>query len=416
MRILQVTQSYYPFLERGGPAVKVRAMARGLARRGHSLTVLTADLGLRGSLIAPDNLRQDRLGWRAEEDAVETIYLRSLAAYRALTVNPDIFRFCRERLSQFDVVHIYGFYDLFGPAAARACRSGKIPYVIEPMGMFRPIVHNIPLKWAYRYSLGDSVALHASRVIATAPQEEQELVEEGVPAPQIVVRRNGIEIPNQLPAKGMFRRAWRIAENAPVVVFLGRLVTKKSPELLLEAFARWQFSARSNSSLPRGILVLAGPVEHNGYQRELEALAGRLGLEAQTLFTGPLYDDAKWSAYRDADLFVLPSQNENFGNTAAEAVVSGTPVLVTDHCGIAPLVDGRAGLVVPHNCDDLSAALKAFFSDKNLQTRLHAGCAEVARELSWDRPLAETEALYMTRVRENRSAQRTLSEDPRLSV
>ena len=46
MRILSVTQSYYPFLEKGGPTVKVRAMARGLAARGHQVTVLTADLGL----------------------------------------------------------------------------------------------------------------------------------------------------------------------------------------------------------------------------------------------------------------------------------------------------------------------------------------------------------------------------------
>ena len=64
------------------------------------------------------------------------------------------------------------------------------------------------------------------------------------------------------------------------------------------------------------------------------------------MFTGPLYGDAKWAAYRDADLFVLPSQNENFGNTAAEAVACGTPVLVTDRCGIAPIVDRRAGVVV----------------------------------------------------------------------
>ena len=60
------------------------------------------------------------------------------------------------------------------------------------------------------------------------------------------------------------------------------------------------------------------------------------------MFTGPLYDEAKWAAYRDADLFVLPSQSENFGNAAAEAIACGTPVMVTDRCGIAPLVDQPA--------------------------------------------------------------------------
>ena len=45
MRLLHVTQSYYPFLDMGGPTVKVRALARGLASSGHAVTVLTADLG-----------------------------------------------------------------------------------------------------------------------------------------------------------------------------------------------------------------------------------------------------------------------------------------------------------------------------------------------------------------------------------
>ena len=46
MRILNVTQSYAPFFEFGGPPVKVRALAEGLASRGHAITVLTADWGL----------------------------------------------------------------------------------------------------------------------------------------------------------------------------------------------------------------------------------------------------------------------------------------------------------------------------------------------------------------------------------
>jgi glycosyltransferase involved in cell wall biosynthesis len=91
------------------------------------------------------------------------------------------------------------------------------------------------------------------------------------------------------------------------------------------------------------MLVMAGSQE-DGYQKELEALSVYLGV---VLFTSPLYGDGKWSAYCDADLFVLPSQNENFGNTAAEAIACGTPVLVMDRCGVVPLVDGRAGMVVP---------------------------------------------------------------------
>lgn len=398
LRVLKVTQAYYPFLDRGGPAVKVRAIARGLALRGHLVTVLTTDFGIQAMAERGELSRLPR-AWRSNRDAVETIYLTPWARYHALTWDPGVLQFCRERLASFDVVHIYGLYDLLAPTVARACRQLGIPYVIEPMGMFRPIVRSIALKRVYFFLFGDTLVRGARRIVATSDQEKQELVEEGVASEKIVVRRNGIEPPERLPAWGTFRRRWQIPEDARLVLFLGRLVTKKSPELLLQAFARWQ--ARSESRR-RAVLVLAGPDERDGYRQQLEAQAAQLRLRDQVLFTGPLYDDAKWSAYHDADVFVLPSQNENFGNTAAEAVACGTPVLLTDRCGMAQMVEGRAGLVVPHERDALAAALERLLGDAALQERLKEGCAEVTRELGWEEPLALMQALYAELVKEAR--------------
>ena len=399
MRVLKVTQSYYPFIERGGPAVKVRALARGLASRGEKVTVLTADLGLERVASPPGATGWVREGqyWQSHENSVETIYLKSNASYRSVTWNPGVFAFCGERLGFFDIVHIYGLYDLLGPAVARACRRRGLPYVVEPMGMFRPIVRNIPLKRLYRRLMGNTLIRGARKVVATAEQEQRELVEEGVPTGQIIIRRNGIERPEQLPAPGTFRGKWRISQNAKLVLFLGRLVAKKSPDLLIEAFARWQ-AGTANEVAPPAMLVIAGPDE-GGYQKKLEALSAQLGLGEAVLFTGPLFDEAKWSAYQDADLFVLPSQNENFGNTAAEAVACDTPVLVTDQCGVAPLIDGRAGLVVPHDRDALTAALERLLGQPEFLQQLKRGCAAVAQSLSWQEPLDETQALYAELIR-----------------
>ena len=138
-------------------------------------------------------------------------------------------------------------------------------------------------------------------------------------------------------------------------------------------------------------------------RRKLEAQVRRLGLNSPVLFIGPLYDERKWSALTDADIFVLPSQNENFGNAAAEAVACGTPVVVTDRCGIAPLIEGRAGLVITHECEALVRALHQL-SDAGLRESLKLGCAEVARGLSWEQPLAETEALYAEVLRSRSAA------------
>jgi glycosyltransferase involved in cell wall biosynthesis len=111
-------------------------------------------------------------------------------------------------------------------------------------------------------------------------------------------------------------------------------------------------------------------------------------------FPGPLFGDEKWAAYRDASVFVLPSQNENFGNTSAEAVAAGTPVVVTAQCGIAPLLKDRAGLVVQHDAAEIAAAISLILSDGPTRDRLRDGCSAVAAELGWELPVRQMESLY----------------------
>jgi glycosyltransferase involved in cell wall biosynthesis len=391
MRLLHVTQSYYPFLAMGGPTVKVRALARGLASSGHAVTVLTADLGMDEANQRTAGALPCRWGFEATEDGVEAIYLRTRARYRALTWNPGAASFSRERLREYDVVHIYGLYDFLGPRIAAASRRLKIPYFVEPMGMFRPIVRSIRMKRLYHSMLGGPLLRGAARVIATSEQERQELLEGGITDSKIVVRRNGIEFPGQFPPAGSFRNQWGISKEAKLVLFLGRLISKKSPDLLLEVFSHWN---RRGNGARGSVLVLAGPDERDGFRERLESIAAQMELDGRIVFTGPLYGDAKWAAYRDADVFVLPSQNENFGNTAAEAVACGTPVLVTDRCGIAPIVDQRAGLVVTHDADALENGLSRILDDAALASRLREGCKGVASSLSWEEPLAQMESLY----------------------
>jgi glycosyltransferase involved in cell wall biosynthesis len=399
MRLLYVTQSYFPFLEKGGPTVKVKALAHGMALAGHGVTVLTADFGLDEEKLKTVHATVARWGYEANEDGVQAIYLASRARYRALTWNPGVSEFCRDRLAGFDLVHIFGLYDLIGPRIARACRGLRLPYIVEPMGMFRPIIRNIGMKRLYHAVLGDSMIARAGYIVATSAQEREELLDGGVPDGKVVVRRNGIDVPGRFPLPGQFRDDWDIDKGVKLILFLGRLVSKKSPDLILEAYSRWQ---RRSPGSQGSVLVFAGPDEGDGYRQRLEAMVNQMGLNGRVLFTGPLYGDDKWAAYRDADLFVLPSQNENFGNTAAEAVACGTPVLVTDHCGIAPIVEGHAGLVVPHDCTALEAGLEKILDDPAFAARLRSGCEGVARSLGWAEPLAEMETLYQQSASQRR--------------
>jgi len=393
MRILSVTQTYAPFLEFGGPPVKVRALAQGLVRNGNQATVLTADWGLRaraGSGVEGAAAAvQSPYGWTREERGVKAIYLPTWVHYRALSWNPAVKKFCNERLADFDVAHIFGLYDLLGPTVARNCLKQNIPYVLEPIGMFVPIVRNLRLKRAYHAIYGRRMFQEASAIIATSEQEAEELAGGGVKKEKIVLRRNGVETPASWPERGVFRKVLGIAPNANLILFLGRLSEKKSPELLLKAFGPLA-GADSEKNLQ---LVFAGPDE-GGMKARLEEKARQLGVTQRVRFAGAIFGEAKWAAYRDADVFVLPSQNENFGNAAAESVAAGTPVVVTEECGIAPLLADVAGLVVRHNEEDLGRAIQRLLTDEGLYGRLSAGCGAVTARLGWEEPVHAMESLY----------------------
>ena len=396
MRILNVTETYAPFLEFGGPPVKVRALSEGLARRGHAVNVLTADWGLEKRLSAHSEanlatLGWDRspFGWRHMENDVQSIYLPSWFRYRALSWNPAAKRYCRARVQTFDIVHIFGLYDLLGPPVAAAARARNIPYVVEPIGMFVPIVRNVWLKRMYHSLLGRRLFAGARIVVATSLLEVEHLAAAGVPREKIVMRRNGVDAPEVWPLRGKFRANLGIPEQAKLVLFLGRLSRKKSPELLLQAFA--QLPERMGENIL--MLAFAGPDE-GGLRQRLAVTAAQLGISSRVKFSGAVFGDEKWAAYRDADVFVLPSQNENFGNTAAEAVAAGTPVVVTEQCGIAALVKDIAGVVVEHDTSSVSGALARLLGDAHLHAQLVAGGSELTARLGGEEPVSQMETIY----------------------
>ncbi len=152
----------------------MQALSEGLARRGHQIAVLTADWGLERRLQTENvrsGLGESSFGKRREENGVLAIYLPTWLRYRATSWNPAVKRYCRVELQNFDVVHIYGLYDLLGPAVAGACRVRNLPYLVEPIGMFVPIVRNLPLKRMYHAIFGRQLFAGASAVIATSEQE-----------------------------------------------------------------------------------------------------------------------------------------------------------------------------------------------------------------------------------------------------
>jgi glycosyltransferase involved in cell wall biosynthesis len=392
MRILKTTQTYYPYLSKGGPPMKIRGIAAALARRGHEVTVLTADLGETDGASDANGWKRMNGEWGGEgdRDGVKAIYLAALANYRATTINRHLLSFCRRRLGEFDVVHVYGLYDLFGPVVAQFCRRRGVPYVVEPLGMFQPRVRSRQKKRLYHALMGGALLRGAAVIIATSETERVELIGGGIAAERIVLRRNGLDLGEfkSLPARGAFRATLGINKKEPLVLFIGRLSFIKGLDVLVQAFAEIARDAR---------LVIAGPDDKDGCRERVASLVEELKLNGRVIIHGPLYGIEKHQALIDADLFVLPSRYESFGNAAAEAIACGTPVLVSDGCGIAPLLDGAA-LVVPCAIDGLRDAMNRFLAEDPLAACLRGACASVAQGLSWDAPVQTMEHIYSSLI------------------
>ena len=379
MRILKASGVYYPELKFGGPPLKIHALAQGLGQHGHDVSVLT--------FFSEDPTRAEATRY----GGVHVQYLPWIG--RGLRQWPTDRRLITAAVAAADVVHIYGLYNSLTPLAARAAAQAGKPCVLEPLGGYLPRGRNQWVKRLYHSAFTHRIARQSCIVIATSPQEFKELEPLGQP-PKLVLRRNGIDVETfaKLPSDDLFRRKVGIPAERRIVLFLGRLSPVKNLEQFIEAFARVRPA--------RTTLALVGPAEPD-YEVRLRALAQRLGITGDVAFAGALYDEEKLSALAAADLFVMPSLIESYGNAVAEAVAAGLPVLLTDTCGIAPAIHERAGLAVPLGVETLAHGLRTML-DPAERARLTRRRSEVKSQLSWVEPLRQMDEIYRSLITNKR--------------
>jgi glycosyltransferase involved in cell wall biosynthesis len=148
-----------------------------------------------------------------------------------------------------------------------------------------------------------------------------------------------------------FELAFPELKGQPLILFLGRVHEKKGVDLLLRAFA----AARERGWYQRHRVLIAGPVAEK-YKAFLTNLAQQLGIADRIVWAGMIQGDLKWGAFQAAEVFVLPSHQENFGISVAEALSCGLPVLISDKVNIwREVVLAGAGFAA---ADDLAGTIK----------------------------------------------------------
>jgi glycosyltransferase involved in cell wall biosynthesis len=143
-------------------------------------------------------------------------------------------------------------------------------------------------------------------------------------------------------------------QGKKIVLFLGRIHPKKGCDLLISAFAKLLAGNRDWQ------LVMVGP-DQVGWQKELATKTATLNIASQVTWTGMLGGAAKWGALRAAEVFVLPSHQENFGIAVAEALAAGLPVLISNQVNIWREIEGdKAGCVSADTLDGTCEILQSY--------------------------------------------------------
>jgi glycosyltransferase involved in cell wall biosynthesis len=283
--------------------------------------------------------------------------------------------FALARFARPDVAHVFGFRDVVTTGTAAWCRARRLPYVFEPLGMFEPRLRKVVLKRALDASVYRGVARGAAAVAVASERERDSVVGCGVDPERVHVRGNGFPQPDPgAGSNGDVRAQLGIGADEPVVLYVGRIAAGKGIEYLVEAARR----------IPSAHLVIVGPDDRHG----TTVGAG------ENVHVLPATDEPPLALYRQADVFVLPSAGESFGMVAAEAAAAGTPVIVSDRCGIATAFRDGEALVVPYDRDAVVEAVERVVSDDELRARLARGAVEAARRTSWDEVTDRQEAIY----------------------
>jgi glycosyltransferase involved in cell wall biosynthesis len=336
MNILQVISSVNP--AGGGPIEAVRQLQGPLQANGHQIEIVSLD-----SPVAPF-LKES------------TVLVHPLGPARlGYAFSSRLIPWLRTNRSRYDVVIVNGIWQFHSFAVWRALRNSDTPYVVFTHGMLDPwFKHQYPLKhvkkWMY-WPWAEYRVLRDAHAVLFTCEEERLLARKSFRLYRCkeAVVTCGIAKPKENPGSQLqeFLMQYPHLRDRRVALYMGRIHPKKGCDLLIEAFATVL------GEHPEWSLVIAGP-DQVGWREQLNCRAERLRIASRITWTGMLSGSLKWGAFRAAEIFVLPSHQENFGIAIVEALAASVPTLISNKVNIWREIERDGGGVIA--ADDLQGS------------------------------------------------------------
>ncbi len=356
MKVLLTVASLLPAY--GGPARSVSGLAQKLTEQGVDVVI-----------------------WAPDGSAETTPFLPTGSSVeRSAGPLNRVF----DDFGKFDVVHDNGIWLPHNHQIATVCLQRSVPRILSLRGMLEPwaLRHKWLKKRVAWYVYQRQDLIRAAWHHATSTTEEQSIQRQRLRVP-IVVIPNGLDIPHAVEQSPTIRPA----NSIRTALFVGRIYPVKGLPLLVEAWAKVRPSGWK--------LRLVGPDEA-GHQAQVERLIHEQGLANIIAFEGPLEGESKAAAYREADLFILPSHTENFGMAIGEALSYGVPVLTTKGTPWSSLIDHQCGWWVDVDSTAIAHALREATSlNSTTLQEMGARGLEMARNaFSWKDVATDFSSLY----------------------
>jgi len=375
MNILQVIPFFSPSF--GGSVTSPYHLSRWLAMRGHEVTVLTTDYQFDPAYA--DSLKN-----------ITVVPVHSPANLGLFIYSPGIASWLKSNIKAFDLIHLHNFRSYQNNIVSKYACQHSIPYVVQPHGSYPRIMQKERLKRLYDLVWGDDILKHAKKIVAVSRSEGAQFRDAGIPDWQIQIIPNGINLlsGSDLIHQGEFRERLGL-QGKRIILFVGRIHKIKGIDFLIHAFNLFIKSRDGDET----VLVIVGP--DDGYRLVLENLIGELGLSCRVTLVDYLSNVGL--AYQDADLLVYPSRYEIFGLVPLEALLYGTPVIVTDGCGCGEIVmEADCGYLVRFGDVSGMSEMMGYalnHPEENIR-KVKNGQRYIEANLSWGSVVKQVEDMY----------------------
>jgi glycosyltransferase involved in cell wall biosynthesis len=372
MKICVVIPSFYPAIHYGGPIFSSLNTCKELSKISNmEINVSTTNVNMgKGRLNVLIN------SWVKFREKFHVKYYNISHLGFSFSLYLNLWR----DIKKADIVHIQGIFNSPTPAALFYATFFRRSIILSPRGVLgswclekRSILKKL---WLNLF-----IKPFALRIMwhATGELEKAEILSL-YPRAQITVISNGVSIDEFSKFESLSKTDYiqKFANCCPenvdnIIVSMGRLNKKKGFDILINAFKQFLFHHKDS------YLLIAGPDETEG--TKLLQLISELDLSKSVFLIGTVENQEKIDFLANADLFVLPSHNENFGNVYAESLAAGTPVVASLQTPWQHVEDYKCGKWVANNVESTcSAMLELLGNDRSIMRK---NSLELSKNYDW---------------------------------